>query len=712
MTVPQSRVGTASFRKLQFAARMPSVQLRSEQSTSARRDPTRRKSPCGVQSFQRVTSFSSVRGAGMGRRGFSRIVTSSIGAALLATGVLAGTSSSGAATHPRTSTTLNVGFELDNRPTSVFPFYTSAQCTAVNIEYWHLMYRPGYWFGLGSSVAEQPKLSSFNPPTITTSDGKTTASFTIKPWAWSDANGPGASKETLDAQTVAFWLNMDKAEATNSNGEDDACAYTPGVGLPDQVSGVTYSGSATPGTGDQVSITFNTTLNARFLLYNQLSQIQPMPVAWDATSSGGAPGSGGCSSETYRAVKNDGSDACTSVFKYLNGLSPAAALWHWSDGPYRQQTFGYPMGSPDQGNDVQVTNTNYSGSPKPSGALTIDYIPYADGSTQEVHALRSGALDLGYLNTNDLSKSPGSGKAGHILLRGLTKYKAVGSALWGVFYWSINFGTKYSTSPQTEANPPVWVDELNQTYIRGALQQSIDQAGVIASADNGYATPTISAIPMYPSNPYSAGVKNPYPFSVSNAKATLTVHHWKIIHGVQTCQVTNCGTLQYPIAMGSTLRFTLIGPSGEPSFSRQVTEELATIKQAGIAITLEYPGPVVVEQCSANQLWELCGYGGWMYAPDYYPDGSQLFLTDAASNVGGYSDPIMDGLIRATDFSGLQLNQVDPTYHTSYAQYSATSVPVLWQPTSTSYQVVARSVKGFQSPNPLGDFNPEFITAL
>jgi peptide/nickel transport system substrate-binding protein len=647
----------------------------------------------------------------MTRQSSRRNVCSVIGVVVLATGILVGASSSGAATHPRASTTLNVAFEPDAQPTSVFPFDTAAQCTTDNIDYWNLMYRPGYWFGLGASVTEQPALSSFNSPTITTSDGKTTASFTIKPWVWSDGNGPDASTETLDAQTVAFWLNMDKAESATSGGAaDEACDYTPGMGLPDQVANITYSGSAIPGTGNEVSIMFTTTLNPRFLLYNELSQIQPMPVAWDTTTSGGAPGSGGCSSEAFASVTDHGSDACATVFKYLNNLPGSDALWDWSDGPYRQQVFGYAPGLPGVRNFIQVANTNYSGSPKPSGALTIDYFPYTS-VTPEVHDLQNGTLDLGYLGSNNVSRSPGAGKAGHILLPRLTKYKAVGSVLWGIYYWSINFGTKYSTSPETGASPPVWVDELNQTYIRGAIQQSINQADVIARVDDGYATPTISAIPMFPTNPYMSGLKNPYPFSVKEAKRRLTAHHWKIVHGVQTCQVTNCGTTQYPIAMGSKLRFTLIFPTGVPSSTLQVTEEQATMKRAGVVITPRWALDTVQQSCGVRG-WELCGYGGWIYTPDYYPEGSQLFLTGAASNVGGYSDPIMDALIHATDFGDLTLSQVDPASHTSYAQYSATSVPVIWQPTPTSFEVEARSVVGSQPPSPLEDFNPEFITAI
>jgi hypothetical protein len=112
------------------------------------------------------------------------------------------------------STALSVSEGPESVPTGVFPYYPGAQCTTTNVDYWNLMYRPGYWFGLGGSILEQPSLSSFGQPTFRTSGGKTTASFTIKPWVWSNGNEPSAAMETLVAQMVGFWLNMDKAEST------------------------------------------------------------------------------------------------------------------------------------------------------------------------------------------------------------------------------------------------------------------------------------------------------------------------------------------------------------------------------------------------------------------------------------------------------------------------------------------------------------------
>ena len=73
----------------------------------------------------------------------------------------------------------------------------------------------------------------------------------------------------------------------------------------------------------------------------------------------------------------------------------------------------------------------------------------------------------------------------------------------------------------------------------------------------------------------------------------------------------------------------------------------------------------------------------------------------------------MNALIEETTTNGdLALNAKDPTYHTSFAQWSATDVPFLWQPTPASVLEVNKSMVGAPPPNPLGDLNPEYITKL
>jgi peptide/nickel transport system substrate-binding protein len=156
-------------------------------------------------------------------------------------------------------------------------------------------------------------------------------------------------------------------------------------------------------------------------------------------------------------------------------------------------------------------------------------------------------------------------------------------------------------------------------------------------------------------------------------------------------------------------------PSGIPAADQQAVDEIATLKQADIKLTAIYQtqGDVGNACYGGTELWELCDYGGWIYAPDYYPSGEVLFAVGSSSNSGGYDNAEMQGLVADTTTTGdLALNQKNPTYGTSFAQYTATSDPFFWQPTPSGFGEVLKTITGAQAPNPLQDFNPEYITKI
>jgi peptide/nickel transport system substrate-binding protein len=257
---------------------------------------------------------------------FRRLIGTSVVVGGLLVGVLASAAPSGAVTHPSVSaSTLTVALPPGTISTSVLPFNTQAQCYAINIDYWNLMYRPGYWFGLGNSVTVQYALSPLNAPSFTDSGSNTTVMITSKGWKWT--NGLGRT-ETLDAQDINFWLNMDKAQ--KAQGVNASCGYAPGFGIPDQIVSVRDPRGLG---GNTVKLTLTGHASTDWLLYNELSQIDPMPVAWDITANSGAPGSGGCSREAFASVTSTGSDACSRVFDHLQRLRLNNALWDWADGP-------------------------------------------------------------------------------------------------------------------------------------------------------------------------------------------------------------------------------------------------------------------------------------------------------------------------------------------------------------------------------------------
>lgn len=134
-------------------------------------------------------------------------------------------------------------------------------------------------------------------------------------------------------------------------------------------------------------------------------------------------------------------------------------------------------------------------------------------------------------------------------------------------------------------------------------------------------------------------------------------------------------------------------------------------KQVGIAISLDQVTSSTIDQtiepCAASSpacSWELGNYGGaWVFEPDHYPSGEEIFQTGALGNVNNYSDPAVDQLILATTrtpASGAQaaLN--------AYADQVRLQLPDFWQPSPGTLVTVQSNLHGFL-PNAYGFINPE-----
>ena len=75
----------------------------------------------------------------------------------------------------------------------------------------------------------------------------------------------------MSARDVIFWMNLLKAN------RDDWASYVPG-GFPDNVTSVTAPNATT------VQLHLDAAYNPIWFTYNELSQITPLPLAWDRTS--------------------------------------------------------------------------------------------------------------------------------------------------------------------------------------------------------------------------------------------------------------------------------------------------------------------------------------------------------------------------------------------------------------------------------------------
>jgi peptide/nickel transport system substrate-binding protein len=559
----------------------------------------------------------------------------------------------------------------------IFPFYAITNASVYNDEQFQfLMYRPLYMFGgnNNTSVSVNYPLSPADPPVY--SNGGKTVTVTMKGWKWS--NG-----ETVDANSVIFFLNMAKAEKANWY------AYSSGL-MPDNV--VSYK-AAGPNT---LTIQLNQPYSSIWYTYNQLAELNPMPEAWDITSLGAKPGSGGCTTDSAA----DGWAKCKAVYTFLTAQSKIAStyatspLWSVVDGPWKLSSFN------TDGNVTVVPNKAYSGSPKPA-LSAVKFVPFTSDAA-EYTALKTGAVDVGNIPTQDLPQKPTNSS--------LPATNPLGSSYYLEPFF--DYGIQYS---QPNFNNPQVGFEVRQLYIRQAMQYAEDQPGIDKAIWRGYAVPTSGPVPTVPSNQFEPAVERenggqgPYPYNPAKAKALLTSHGWSEVGGVMTCQdPSKCGA---GIKQGQQLKMTFVYATGIAAAT--ATYQAIKSEEASVGIDVTLVGQsfdtIIGESAPCAPMGPKCNiqvfsYGGWSFdGPGFEPTGEPLFATGAGSNSGNYSDPQMDKLITETHTS----NSMD-VFH-NYATYGAEQLPFMWVPEPNPFgiQAITTKLKGVTF-NPLFTLVPEY----
>jgi peptide/nickel transport system substrate-binding protein len=421
-----------------------------------------------------------------------------------------------------------------------------------------------------------------------------------------------------------------------------------------------------------------------------------MPMAWDVASASAKAGSGGCTTDTAK----DKWAKCTAVFNFLTAQAKIAKsyatnpLWAVVDGPWKLSSFSTASAGPVTS---FAPNATYSG-PQKSPLTGFTYYAYTDDTT-EYTALKTGSLDVGYIPPADLTPVTGTQVLPATNPLGST-YSLSPNYAFGIQYFLINF------------NNPTLGPAYKQLYVRQAIQESIDQLGMIKAVDRGYGYPTSGAIPTQPKSQWVPPVQNsnngqgPYAFSTSTAMGLLTSHGWSEVGGVMTCETpAKCGA---GITKGTKLSMTMDYATGIQAFQQEVAVIKSDAASAGIDINLVpqsfntiigettpcKPGP----KCT----WDILNFGGWNYnGPGYEPTGEPLFETGASSNSGSFSDPAEDKLINATHTSSsLSVFQ-------QYATYTAQQLPFMWMPNAYAVQAVSSKLANVAF-NPLATFLPEY----
>jgi peptide/nickel transport system substrate-binding protein len=571
--------------------------------------------------------------------------------------------------------TVTYALPANTTPNYIFPFTSSQYFTQVNSDnLQYLLYRPLYWFGGKGLPYLNNELSLAEPPTY---NGQI-VTIRLKPnYRWSDG-------ELVNAQDVVFWMHMMKAVVKRSTSSVNWGGYVPGY-FPDNVRNIRAVGSY------EVKMTIIGRYSTQWFTYNELSQVTPVPLAWDTTGAGHK-------SDCVQNVSD-----CLAVFNYLDGLSKntgtwtRSPLWRIVDGPWQLKsldsqgvlTFGY--------------NGAYSG-PVPGHHIAVfKELPFTSEEA-EYNVLAGGGsngLDVGYLPTVNAPVPPPGSSVGQNPVAG---YHLQPLYTWGLSYFPYNFS---SADPQL----PI----ISQQYFRHAIQLLEDQAAIIQGPLHGYGHVTTGPVGGYPPTRYlspQARQGDQYSYNPALARQLLQSHGWQVKPGgISTCHRPGSGPAQCGkgVRSGAQLIFTLDYATGQAWLESALLQLKSNASQVGIYITLNprtFNGVLAVTGgvgCpAAGCPWELADWGlGWSYVPDYLPTGDELFQTGSFGNIGKYSNSQNDALIKQT--------LVNSNLHLmwQWQNYLTRQLPVVFQPDAPAALVESINNLHIGTQSPTMAINPE-----
>jgi peptide/nickel transport system substrate-binding protein len=608
--------------------------------------------------------------------GRSRTRTSTVAALLIIGAVLLAAcgNSTTVASHV-TKTSATFAEQPGAVPNYIFPLAPGQFYSAANVfQLQYLLYRPLYSFGTSGMVDLNNGLSLAEPPTYS-NNGKS-VTVTLKGWKWSDG-------VPITARDIQFWQNLVTADKTYWP------AYVPGE-YPDNVLTSTVS-AANP-----LQITFNLdqAYGSYFFTYNELSQITPLPQhIWDRESATGPVGNFDLTPAGARAVYAFLDSQSRNVATYN-----ANPLWKVVSGPWQLKSMDIT------GNVKMVPNPEYGGPVKPT-LREFDEVPFTQ-ENEEFNRLRAAGsvaattVDFGYLPADEASlKASVSGV-----------YSLEPWNTWSINYVAVNF-----TNP---VSGPIF----SQAYFRQAMQDLVDQNLMIEKAFLGYAAPTYGPVPVRPDSQFLDAYEraNPYPFNPTAARRLLQANGWTLsTGGASTCTKpgTAAGDCGAGIKQGQQASLSLQYVSGSPRVTAEMNQLSSDFALAGIVLKQSQAAYAQVlgsaAPCSpgAACTWDLAYWDSpWIYSPDYYPSGDQLWGCTgsgaspvfAGSNVGGYCDPQAEAAIAATESSGATQAM------NAYEDYMAKSLPVVWVPVPDyALAEINKALKGTGPLDPLLEIFPE-----
>ncbi|PSR23231.1 MAG: ABC transporter substrate-binding protein [Sulfobacillus acidophilus] len=498
------------------------------------------------------------------------------------------------------------------------PLQNSANDTLLNSQVGYMLYMPLIYINANYQVDYQYSVAK----RVTYNKAGTVYHVYLNPkYKWSDG-APVTSADVLWTWHIIQAISSTKAPSpwpyANADFGD----------IPNGVKSVVANGKYA------LTVTLNAPTNQEWFIYDGLSQLLPLPKqAWDKYPQ-----------NMSKEIAYLGQEATNPKFDSV------------VDGPYTLAS-----AVPSQAWKFAV-NKHYTGGPLAHDNITLEY----EGSDEaEFAALQTRTVQLGYL---DLSEW-GARRA----LQGIDN-------LWAGYNLGYDFLAVNMNANAANGLGPVF----SQLYVRQAIAEAIDQNAIDQDIYHGYAPPQYGPIPTRPVTVFlDPALRQPvYPFNLAHAKALLTSHGWKEIHGVMTKD-------------GQSLAFPLMYASGNQTTVQTVTLVQSDLAKIGIKVTLE-PKTSTTELSIVTgepSQWDAVGAFGITFS-GYYPAGDAVFYSGGGLDFFGWHNTQEDDLIDDFQHKPATSLAANLQAYFNFEEYTAKELPVIFMNRPGTIEAVATNLHG------------------
>ncbi|GMA65269.1 peptide ABC transporter substrate-binding protein [Alicyclobacillus fastidiosus] len=516
---------------------------------------------------------------------------------------------------PQKGGTLVVALPPQTNLTWYFPLENSQNASIYNAELFSQMFMPVLYIDNNYDIDYNDSLAS----NVSYNKAGTQYTITLNPkYKWSDGQ-PVTAQDVVWGYNIIAATDNPKAPAPWPN-------YNAGSGgVPANIQSVKATDDHT------VVVTLKKAVNQQWFIYNGIGQLYAFPQhAW-----------------------NKYPNNMTQEITYLGKEATDPTFFKVVDGAFKLQS------AVNNQSWTMVPNDNFDGHKSTLDKLIFEY---EGSSDSEFAALKTGSVNLGYLDLAQIGSENALKSQGDVITAG---------------YRFAYFDTELNL----QKGSPLY-SAFNDLKVREALQMGVDQDAIVQDIYHGVAAPQYGAIPTKPSTKYLDPrlAKPMFPFNIDAGKKLLESDGWSLQNGVMTKN-------------GVQLKFTLMYSSGSASTDQMEQLIQQDWKQMGVDVTLK-PTPFatligIMDNPKDSSQWTAAGAQGVIYGGSY-PTGEQLFEPGGLDNFG-YDNPSIDKLIATTNQPAASAQQSQQDFY-NYEYALSKDAPVIWNPNPGTLTVTAPNV--------------------